>query len=67
MLPKSFPENFFFQTTAGKKLKMEYPCSVMNYRVHQKYTKRDSKLWWGGLMFFTDYKFDARVLVLMHF
>ena len=27
-LPKSFPENFFLTTTKGKKLKLEYPCSV---------------------------------------
>ena len=27
-MPKSFPENFFLTTTKGKKLKLEYPCSV---------------------------------------
>jgi DNA polymerase epsilon subunit 1 len=38
MLPKSFPENFFIKTKKGKKLKLEYPLWVLNYRVHQKYT-----------------------------
>lgn len=37
-LPKSFPENFFFELTNGKKLFLSYPCSMLNYRVHQKFT-----------------------------
>ncbi|KAF4695117.1 hypothetical protein FOZ60_005854 [Perkinsus olseni] len=38
MLPKSFPENFQFKLKSGKVLSMPYPCSVLNVRVHEKYT-----------------------------
>jgi DNA polymerase epsilon subunit 1 len=38
MLPKSFPDTFKFMTKGGKELKMTYPNSVLNYRVHAKYT-----------------------------
>ena len=38
ILPKSFPENFFFKLENGKKLYMSYPCSMLNYKVHQKFT-----------------------------
>ncbi|CCF58037.1 hypothetical protein KAFR_0D03890 [Kazachstania africana CBS 2517] len=38
ILPKSFPENFFFQLDNGKKLFLSYPCSMLNYKVHQKFT-----------------------------
>ncbi len=39
MLPKSFPENFYFKIQGKeKKLEFPYPCSVMNVRVHEKYT-----------------------------
>jgi DNA polymerase elongation subunit (family B) len=38
MLPKAFPDTFAFMTKGGKELKMTYPNSVLNYRVHAKYT-----------------------------
>ena len=38
ILPKSFPENFFFKLENGKKLYMSYPCSMLNYKVHQQFT-----------------------------
>lgn len=38
ILPKSFPENFFLKLENGKKLFVSYPCSMLNYRVHQKFT-----------------------------
>eukprot|EP00400_MALV-I_sp_L67-5_P001310 gene1310-583_t len=39
MLPESFPENFYLNVKGKKKeLEFPYPCSVMNVRVHEKYT-----------------------------
>ncbi|SSD58769.1 probable DNA polymerase epsilon catalytic subunit A [Saccharomycodes ludwigii] len=38
ILPKSFPENFQFKLKNGKKLFMSYPCSMLNYKVHAKFT-----------------------------
>lgn len=38
ILPKSFPENFFFKLKNGKKLYMSYPCTMLNYKVHQQFT-----------------------------
>ena len=38
ILPKSFPENFEIKLRTGKKLFLSYPCSMLNYKVHQKYT-----------------------------
>ena len=38
ILPKSFPETYFFTLENGKKLYLSYPCSMLNYRVHQKFT-----------------------------
>ncbi|KAF4670954.1 hypothetical protein FOL47_001752 [Perkinsus chesapeaki] len=38
MLPKSFPENFQLKLKSGKVISMPYPCSVLNVRVHEKYT-----------------------------
>ncbi|EDO19087.1 hypothetical protein Kpol_2000p54 [Vanderwaltozyma polyspora DSM 70294] len=38
ILPKSFPENYFFELENGKKLFMSYPCTMLNYKVHQKFT-----------------------------
>lgn len=37
-LPKSFPENYFFELKNGKKMFLSYPCSMLNYRVHKKFT-----------------------------
>lgn len=38
ILPKSFPEEFEFKLRNGKSLTVSYPCSMLNYRVHQKFT-----------------------------
>lgn len=38
ILPKSFPENFHFKCKDGSKVFLEYPCSMLNYLVHQKFT-----------------------------
>ena len=38
ILPKSFPENFELKLKNGKKLFVSYPCSMLNYKVHQQYT-----------------------------
>lgn len=38
ILPKSFPENYNLKCKDGKKIFMEYPCSMLNYLVHQKFT-----------------------------
>lgn len=38
ILPKSFPENFDLKCKDGKLLFLEYPCSMLNYLVHQRFT-----------------------------
>lgn len=38
ILPRSFPENFEFVLASGKRLFLSYPCSMLNYRVHQSFT-----------------------------
>lgn len=38
ILPSSFPENFTFKMKDGKKITVSYPCSMLNYIVHQKFT-----------------------------
>lgn len=38
ILPKAFPENFNLKCKDGKKIFLEYPCSMLNYLVHQKFT-----------------------------
>lgn len=38
ILPKSFPENFYLQCKNGKKICLEYPCSMLNFLVHEKFT-----------------------------
>ncbi|EGV61700.1 DNA polymerase epsilon catalytic subunit [Yamadazyma tenuis] len=38
ILPKSFPENFPLNCKDGKKLVVEYPCTMLNYIVHEKFT-----------------------------
>lgn len=37
-LPKSFPEDFTFKLKNGKKCFVSYPCSMLNYLVHEKFT-----------------------------
>lgn len=38
ILPKSFPENYTLKCKDGKSVFLEYPCSMLNYLVHQKFT-----------------------------
>ncbi|ODV80119.1 DNA-directed DNA polymerase epsilon, catalytic subunit A [Suhomyces tanzawaensis NRRL Y-17324] len=38
ILPKSFPENFNLKCKDGKKIFLEYPCSMLNYLVHEDFT-----------------------------
>lgn len=38
MLPGTFPENFAFTLKNGKKLGISYPCVMLNYLVHGRYT-----------------------------
>lgn len=38
ILPKSFPENYHLKCKDGKKIFLEYPCSMLNYLVHEKFT-----------------------------
>ncbi|KAL6947333.1 DNA polymerase epsilon catalytic subunit [Hanseniaspora vineae] len=38
IIPKSFPEDYKFKLKNGKSLFMSYPCSMLNYRVHQHFT-----------------------------
>ncbi|KAK6456843.1 DNA-directed DNA polymerase epsilon, catalytic subunit A [Scheffersomyces xylosifermentans] len=38
ILPKSFPENYTLKCKDGKKIFLEYPCSMLNYLVHEQFT-----------------------------
>lgn len=38
ILPKSFPEDFMFEFSDGKKLPFSYPCGMLNHLVHAKFT-----------------------------
>lgn len=38
MIPQSFPDEFTFTLQNGKKLVLSYPCSMLNYKVHEKFT-----------------------------
>lgn len=38
IIPKSFPENFSLKTKTGKSLTVEYPCLMLNYKVHKQFT-----------------------------
>lgn len=38
ILPKSFPENYKLKCKNGKTVFLEYPCSMLNFLVHQKFT-----------------------------
>ncbi|ODV85993.1 hypothetical protein CANARDRAFT_220740 [[Candida] arabinofermentans NRRL YB-2248] len=38
ILPSSFPENYNFELKNGKKIFTSYPCSMLNYLVHDKFT-----------------------------
>ncbi|KAG7364476.1 DNA polymerase Pol2 [Nitzschia inconspicua] len=38
ILPKSFPDVYTFQSIDGSKLKLEYPCVMLNADVHDNFT-----------------------------
>ena len=38
ILPKSFPDVYTFETEDGSKLKLEYPCVMLNADIHDKFT-----------------------------
>lgn len=38
MLPGSFPENFSFKCKNGKSFGVSYPCTMLNYLVHERFT-----------------------------
>jgi DNA polymerase epsilon subunit 1 len=38
LLPKSFPDRFKLEVEGGKPVVMNFPCSVLNIRVHRKYS-----------------------------
>ena len=38
ILPQSFPDVFYFRTNSGSKLKLEYPCIMLNADVHNNFT-----------------------------
>ena len=38
ILPKSFPDVYTFKTVDGSKLKLEYPCVMLNADVHDNFT-----------------------------
>lgn len=38
ILPKLFPENFKLNLSNGKLITLEFPCLMLNYLVHQKFT-----------------------------
>lgn len=40
LLPQGFPEDFQMKFKDGKKAKMDYPCSILNYLVYEKYCNR---------------------------
>lgn len=38
ILPATFPENFSFKLSNGKKMTISYPCTMLNHLVHAQYT-----------------------------
>jgi DNA polymerase epsilon subunit 1 len=38
ILPATFPENFTFKLSNGKKMTISYPCTMLNHLVHAEYT-----------------------------
>lgn len=38
MLPATFPENFAFKLSNGKKFGISYPCTMLNHLVHAQFT-----------------------------
>ncbi|ANB11162.1 DNA polymerase epsilon catalytic subunit [Sugiyamaella lignohabitans] len=44
ILPKTFPEDFTFNLTDGKKLPISYPCVMLNHLVHAKFTNHQYQI-----------------------
>lgn len=61
ILPKSFPENFYLKCKDGKKVFLEYPCSMLNYRVHQKFTNHQYQTLVDPSMFKYETKSDNSI------
>ncbi|CAJ0844766.1 4829_t:CDS:10, partial [Entrophospora sp. SA101] len=40
MLPTPFPENFTFKLSDGSDFSFSYPCTLLNYLVHEKFTNK---------------------------
>lgn len=38
IIPSSFPDNYTFNLKNGKKVFLSYPCSMVNYLVHERFT-----------------------------
>jgi DNA polymerase epsilon subunit 1 len=38
IIPKSFPDNYTFNLKNGKSVFLSYPCSMLNYLVHERFT-----------------------------
>ena len=37
LLPKGFPEEFKFKTKSGKEIGFDYPCTMCNNLIYEKY------------------------------
>ncbi|KAG7753385.1 hypothetical protein KL911_002778 [Ogataea haglerorum] len=44
ILPSSFPEDFKFTLKSGKSFTVSYPCSMLNYLVHQRFTNHQYQM-----------------------
>eukprot|EP00746_Dinoflagellata_sp_MGD_P145157 gnl/MRDRNA2_/MRDRNA2_77802_c0_seq1.p1 gnl/MRDRNA2_/MRDRNA2_77802_c0~~gnl/MRDRNA2_/MRDRNA2_77802_c0_seq1.p1 ORF type:complete len:2564 (-),score=510.18 gnl/MRDRNA2_/MRDRNA2_77802_c0_seq1:8-7699(-) len=44
-LPKTFPDKYYLKTKEGKKLELAYSNTVLNVRVHDKYTNHQYQNW----------------------
>ncbi|KAI7906423.1 uncharacterized protein BX663DRAFT_496365 [Cokeromyces recurvatus] len=38
ILPRTFPETFTFTLSNGKKFRIDYPCTMLNHLVHDRFT-----------------------------
>ncbi|KAL1924531.1 uncharacterized protein VTP21DRAFT_4185 [Calcarisporiella thermophila] len=44
ILPRTFPENFTFKLHSGRAVSISYPCTVLNHRVHARFTNNQYQL-----------------------
>ena len=44
ILPSSFPQDFKFETRKGAKIKLSYPCAMLNADVHERYTNHQYQM-----------------------